>query len=365
MISGGEQLTNQPITNYRRPDDFLGFLYAAAPDPVYWIDNPLLNQYSAASYQLTDENPSFLFVEPQVAVPYIYIDLNGSVLDEERETHVEFMRPSSVEAISAYLACGGRLGIATGYTTDEILHYLGSGYGQIQPNLPIITFNGAVMFRPHYNIDGELVEQEILNVRPIDPEAADYFIERARNTEGILAIVVYGALHTVVDYPENIVNYLERTHVRNPIEDPDLILPIDDQIVKISAVVSEERGHDYSQRRTRITESLRQGVLDSALLIPRRPGLDFVGRNAVKEEAIAFIGDLSGFDLSEIYYVGEGHNDINILGAAGYGLAMGNCIPEACAQADEIIGTNHTDAFADWLIEQGLTATCHDVCLPR
>ncbi|MFH1873790.1 MAG: HAD-IIB family hydrolase [Pseudomonadota bacterium] len=283
-----------------------------------------------------------------VNIPAIYFDLDGTLLDEPNEHGDFFIRESAIAEIRNYQACGGQVGIATGRTIQQTLPFIGPGNHQIQPDLPLITFNGALTQNYNY------LEQTITNIEPLDQEAARQFIEEARNLSDVIGLVVYGAIYTVVDDAQELQTYLFDNNVTNFQEDYNLTLPEDDFILNVVAVFSSSA----SRQNLEVLNNLND---DTNLILMRRETVELVGANTHKSPAISRAAADAGFDISMILYFGDSHNDLDILEAAGWGVAMGNCRSGACQAADEIIDTNHTDAIADYLMEFAITNTCYNL----
>lgn len=53
--------------------------------------------------------------------------------------------------------------------------------------------------------------------------------------------------------------------------------------------------------------------------------------------------------MHDMMAFGDGENDIEMLQAAGIGIAMGNAMAEVKAAADEVTGSNNDEGIADAL----------------
>ena len=61
-----------------------------------------------------------------------------------------------------------------------------------------------------------------------------------------------------------------------------------------------------------------------------------------------------GFSLDETIAFGDGGNDVDMLQAAGIGVAMGNASDSVKAVADEVCGSVDEDGIYYYLKEKGL-----------
>ncbi|MDE6372469.1 MAG: HAD-IIB family hydrolase, partial [Clostridia bacterium] len=65
-----------------------------------------------------------------------------------------------------------------------------------------------------------------------------------------------------------------------------------------------------------------------------------------KGEAIKWLCDKYGIDVSEAIAMGDSENDIEMIKAAGLGIAVGNAMPNVKQSADFVADTNDNDAVA-------------------
>ncbi len=78
-------------------------------------------------------------------------------------------------------------------------------------------------------------------------------------------------------------------------------------------------------------------------------GVDFIGAGLSKATGVKLILDLFGLNFSDVLAIGDDHNDIPLLEAAGLGIAMDNA-PQAVKKiADAIVPSNDHDGVASVL----------------
>lgn len=75
----------------------------------------------------------------------------------------------------------------------------------------------------------------------------------------------------------------------------------------------------------------------------------FYDVTAGKRNAIAFLADYLNISLSDVLVFGDDINDIEMISDCGYGVAMGNALPEVKAVADEVTRNNEEDGIAVFL----------------
>jgi Cof subfamily protein (haloacid dehalogenase superfamily) len=74
-----------------------------------------------------------------------------------------------------------------------------------------------------------------------------------------------------------------------------------------------------------------------------------------KASAVEHLAAAYGIAMDEVMAIGDGLNDCELLGAVGWGVAMGNACAEACARACIQVGTNEQDGVAEaierWVLD--------------
>jgi Cof subfamily protein (haloacid dehalogenase superfamily) len=74
--------------------------------------------------------------------------------------------------------------------------------------------------------------------------------------------------------------------------------------------------------------------------------LDILAEGCSKASALAFLAADRGLDMAEVIAVGDHANDLEMIRAAGLGVAMGNAPPEVRAAADWVAPSNDEDGLA-------------------
>jgi len=74
--------------------------------------------------------------------------------------------------------------------------------------------------------------------------------------------------------------------------------------------------------------------------------LEMVSHTASKTNAIQFLAHLYKIDMKEIMTIGDNYNDIDMLRAAGLGIAMGNAPDDVKTQAEVVTANNDEDGVA-------------------
>ncbi|WP_309242829.1 Cof-type HAD-IIB family hydrolase [Lichenibacterium dinghuense] len=96
-------------------------------------------------------------------------------------------------------------------------------------------------------------------------------------------------------------------------------------------------------------EAMLQRALGADAIATRSQAyyLDVTNPRAHKGEAVASLAKAFGVPVSAVLTIGDGTNDIPMLEAAGFGVAMGNGSDEVKAAADAVTGDCEHDGFAE------------------
>jgi Cof subfamily protein (haloacid dehalogenase superfamily) len=74
--------------------------------------------------------------------------------------------------------------------------------------------------------------------------------------------------------------------------------------------------------------------------------IEFMRAGTNKGEALEFVAKHSGVPMNNIMTIGDNRNDMEMIQKAGFGVAMGNAIPELKEKADWVTATNDDDGLA-------------------
>lgn len=82
--------------------------------------------------------------------------------------------------------------------------------------------------------------------------------------------------------------------------------------------------------------------------------VDLISKSGGKLPGIQRLGEHYGFTLDQVMCFGDSENDLTMISGVGYGIAMGNAVPEVKNIATYITDTNNQDGIAKALAYYGL-----------
>ena len=115
-------------------------------------------------------------------------------------------------------------------------------------------------------------------------------------------------------------------------------------VEKITVNFKEEKGVLLWEKEIR--ERLSEEFPGYAVVKGIPTNLEITVGGATKGNAILHLGELLGIKREEIMVCGDSQNDMEMIKAAGLGVAMGNAAPEVKEAADYITLTNEEDGVA-------------------
>jgi Cof subfamily protein (haloacid dehalogenase superfamily) len=257
----------------------------------------------------------------------LLFDLDGTLLNPQREI---FAR--NIDVMRRLMSRGIRVGLATGRTLRSVAPYVQA----LQPNGPLILFNGArVWDGAKYVYERNVALSDALDalrlVRHFDDVHVNLYVGdeiyiRERTVRSVESEVKDGVPHTVVG---DLAGWLG-----SRIEDPV-------KMMLIGNPEDLERFRTLYSRRSRACTFLRS----------EWNYLEIMAEGVTKGHALDVIESEYGIGCGEIVGFGDNLNDVTLIQRCGMGVAMGNSHPELAALANRVIGHHDTEAIADFLGE--------------
>ena len=230
--------------------------------------------------------------------------INGSLPQQIKDT-VNKMKSAGVKVVLAT----GRMYKAA----EPVKHELGL-------DTPIICYQGS-MIRD---------ENEICFEQNVPKSTAAEIIKHIRS---------YNA-HTNLYLRDRLIVENDDKYIKEYAGDRDLkyevvsdLLDVVDDATKLLAI------HENADLVTKIRDDMKKIYPDLNIVKSTDYYCEFVNKNADKGIAIKFLAEKWGIQTDEILAIGDQDNDIQMLEAAGVGIAMGNGSPNIKKIADHICPT--------------------------
>lgn len=261
----------------------------------------------------------------------IFLDLDGTLLDDQKR-----ISPATRAALERCAALGMQIVPATGRFYD--------GIPQEVRELPFVRYvvavNGAqvrdvaenrVLRRAELPLDTALRVYDRLDCLPVIYEC--YLDDR-----GYMPAAFYGQIE----------DYIEDRHVRR------MVRQLREPVAEFRAFLREK-----NRPLQKIQMFFRDGAAcraafpamsaefpETAVTSSIPNAIELTDRAATKGEALRFLCGYLGVDVRETVAFGDSRNDVELLKAAGLGVAMGNAEPELLAAADCVTDKNTRDGIA-------------------
>lgn len=266
-----------------------------------------------------------------------YLDMDGTLLGSDHQ-----IRQASASALADFQACGGRYGIATGRTLEQLRPHL----DVIQPDLPLVLFNGALVVDP--------TAQNILHSRPLAAAHIAPILTSLTEDDRVRAVFVYFAERTMAFPPSPELESLAEllgTPIDEVCQTPEACGASGDPL-KLLVITTEDQA-------LALSESVAPSIPDGARAVVGHPsGLEIIADEVNKSAAIqGILGDL-GVSLDQVVVFGDSGNDVEMLTDIPVSVAMERCHPQSCATALLRAGSNDTDTIADILRDLVMGPSC-------
>ena len=257
----------------------------------------------------------------------IALDLDGTTLNNQSKLTAE-----TIKTLRQLAQHGHIVSIVTGRPYRIARHI----YDQIGIKTPMVNFNGALTHIPHEHWDKEY-DVELTREVAID-------LLEHRQELGIKTITVENKLHVWAnqasnDLPEFLPNTLRADQILTP-----------DNLTSNPIAMTIEYQADHEEE---LISAVNQKYGD--FVEPRVWGgpyniLELIHRGTHKESAMFYIAKQYQIDRQHIIAFGDEHNDLEMLDAAGRGVAMQNAVPAAKAVADDVTAVdNDHNGLAQYL----------------
>jgi Cof subfamily protein (haloacid dehalogenase superfamily) len=277
-------------------------------------------------------------------IDLIAFDLDGTTLNSKKEISAANRNAlrNAYKAGIKLVPCTGR---SLAYLSDALVAFLNElGFGAFPY---VITDNGAQVYA--------LPARQLLMTRNISEQISLAILEKGRSYRAITHCS-FGAESGTDNKGriwedgagrDMIAGYGEKWYV--PIVDLEPLIRWNCGALKFSLVFRDEAEYKSA---TDTFSAWPEVELSSSETI----SLEIMARGIHKGETLRFVSEHSGVPMDRIMAIGDNYNDMQMVRSAGWGVAMGNAVPELKEAAAWITLTNDEDGLAA-AIEKALAGT--------
>lgn len=255
-------------------------------------------------------------------VKIAFFDIDGTLIDmNKKQISQKMLRTLKALQEQNIILC-----IATGRSPITL-----PDFGDVNFDA-FLTFNGSYCFN----------QEETLYKNPIPRQDINQIVANARALKRPVAIATSDQI-IANGQDADLIDYFAFARQEVIVSDEFEQLIANEPVFQ---VMLGSRQADYAQVMKNTTASQITAWWDRAV--------DIIPTSSGKGTAIAKILAHYGLDKSQAIAFGDGNNDIEMLEAVGWGLAMANASTELKAVADEVIGHVADDGISQFCVANGL-----------
>ncbi len=262
----------------------------------------------------------------------LLIDLDGTLLDGTGK-----MRPRNISALRALIDSGVQVMIATGRSTVATLGVIEA----LHLETPILVFNGAAIYCPK---EKKHLEERVLSNRVVD-RALRFGLER----ELLMVVQQAEDKFAVAPSTHDEKRALEFFHGLQVVEHNALPREYVIRVIYYSAA-HESSAALREDVNSALDPPLFLTDFPLNLLVSHRDSpmqvVDVHPPSKGKAEGLRYLYETCGIPAERVIAIGDASNDVQMLKAAGLGVAMGGSSDLVQSCADRVIGHHDTDAIA-------------------
>ncbi len=217
-------------------------------------------------------------------------DMDGTLMTKEF-----FLPKYNVEKINEFISKGGNFTLATGRSYASAVPYVGS-YNLI---FPVVLFNGGMIY--------DFNKKEILYQRVLDNSSYD-LITYIMNNYPDVGVEVADATHMhIIKNNDHIIHHTINANA------PYKFSKLNNDYVWNKVLFT-----DTPEQINKLHEELSQIKQDAFDIVKSADvHIEFLPKGINKGEGVKKLCEITGFDISRVYCVGDYYNDFEMLKVAG------------------------------------------------
>lgn len=267
-------------------------------------------------------------------VKLIALDLDGTTLNSENQL---------TERTKQSLILAARQGIEVVPVTGRCFKSLPQELLALDCIHYVIVSNGAEI--------RTVQDEQVLFKHYIAPSGAEEIKNALRKTDWMVEVYVKGSAYMEYAFYEKVernqISYRDRDYVlatRVPVRGVLQLLDVHKSQIEKVAVYFES-----GSAAGRIKEELGR-VRHACVTSSGHNNVELIAQNCSKAKTLERLCMLLGIKLQEVMAAGDSQNDMEMLKAAGFAVAMGNGDENVKACADYIAATNDCDGLAEAIL---------------
>ncbi|MHC5372566.1 HAD family hydrolase [Enterococcus sp. LJL120] len=255
-------------------------------------------------------------------IKIIFFDIDGTLIDMEKKQISEKMLQTLIELKKrGIIIC-----IATGRSPIALPQF-----EQVEFDA-FLTFNGSYCFN----------QRETILSNPIPTEDVQQIIQNAQKLQRPVAVATKD--RTIANGTDtDLAEYFAFAH--QPVIVAEDFAEVAENEAIFQVMLGSEKA-DYAQ--------VMADTHQAKIVAWWHRAVDIIPLSSGKGSGINKILDYYHFDKSEALAFGDGNNDIEMLEAVGWGVAMDNASEDLKAVADEVIGHVADDGIYNYCVKHGL-----------
>lgn len=284
-----------------------------------------INSHDRRSAIVLPQNPAFKYngsrrhnTGVDIMYKMLAIDIDDTLINDDKE-----VTEGTKQALAEALAHGITVTLATGrmYASAKQMA------SQLQLNVPLITYNGSLVKNSE---DGRVLYEQ-----SVPPEAAHLIFDYCERHGLHLQLYIDDILYVKEDN-DKIRDYAALSKIPYTVY-PDFRELADQPSTKMLII-------DDPAKLDEVGLELRNLIVGQVHITKSKPHfLEIIHHEGTKGDALRYLADKFGYDMSEVIAIGDGSNDREMLEAAGLGVAMGNAAPALKAIANYVTLSNNED----------------------
>ena len=262
-----------------------------------------------------------------MAVKLVITDLDGTLLSPERT-----ISDKAVETIAAWKNQGGMFSFITGRPAFGVREFA----ARVGVNAPMVCCNGAELVEYAENGGRTLIKKgmKLSGLRTLMELADQAGMTVLYYTEG-------------EEYAMGLTDWVAVRRARGrsyPVQEHGEYFWQQTEAEKVN-IMSDGNAGEFQK----LKQLMQELNMQYNVIIYENFGCEIVRKDCNKAVGLRELAEYLHLDMKEIMVLGDNANDLEMLQAAGTGVAVGNATPDAKASADYVCSACNTDGVIEAL----------------